>query len=197
MSPSSVSDYSGDEITDDELGNVDDPVSSTLFLWLSKHKLLTPIQDGLIIDLDIIQAHGKSSCSSCSIPSNIRFIGVGASDITKLRQNGYFTVAVRDSHLASSVRRADLVCSQSVHAATKKTLIKIKGLSEAKVEKIKEAIGKALVCGFCNHEITTMKIIEIPQPNAGFMTAMELGHQRKKVVKISTGSKQWDSILNG
>ena len=29
------------------------------------------------------------------------------------------------------------------------------------------------------------------------MTAMELGHQRKRVVKISTGSKQLDSILGG
>jgi meiotic recombination protein DMC1 len=32
---------------------------------------------------------------------------------------------------------------------------------------------------------------------AGFMTAMELGHVRKRVVKISTGSKQFDSILGG
>lgn len=29
------------------------------------------------------------------------------------------------------------------------------------------------------------------------MTAMELCHQRKRVVKISTGSKQFDSILGG
>lgn len=36
------------------------------------------------------------------------------------------------------------------------------------------------------------------QPSAnGFITAMELGHQRKRVVKISTGSKQLDSILGG
>jgi RecA/RadA recombinase len=36
------------------------------------------------------------------------------------------------------------------------------------------------------------------QPTAsGFMTAMELGHQRKRVVKISTGSKQFDAILGG
>lgn len=36
------------------------------------------------------------------------------------------------------------------------------------------------------------------QPSAsGFITAMELGHQRKRVVKISTGSKQFDTILGG
>lgn len=29
------------------------------------------------------------------------------------------------------------------------------------------------------------------------MTAAELGHQRKRVVRISTGSKQLDTILGG
>lgn len=38
----------------------------------------------------------------------------------------------------------------------------------------------------------------VTQPSAsGFITAMELCHQRKRVVKISTGSKQFDSILGG
>ena len=36
------------------------------------------------------------------------------------------------------------------------------------------------------------------QPSAsGFITAVELGHTRKRVCKISTGSKQLDSILGG
>lgn len=48
-----------------------------------------------------------------------------------------------------------------------------------KVEKIKEAIAKL-------------------QPSvSGFITAVELGHNRKRVCKISTGSKQLDSILGG
>ncbi|KAI9885125.1 MAG: Ribosomal RNA-processing protein 7 [Watsoniomyces obsoletus] len=68
---------------------------------------------------------------------------------------------------------------KSVHAATRKTLLKIRGLSEVKVEKIKEAIQKC-------------------QPSAfGFITAAELGQQRRRVVKISTGSKQLDAILGG
>ncbi|OAL70928.1 meiotic recombination protein dmc1 [Trichophyton violaceum] len=100
-------------------------------------------EDDFIVDIDGIQAHG-----------------VGAADITKLKVNGFYTVA-------------------SVHGATRKTLLKIKGFSEVKVEKIKEAIQKC-------------------QPSAsGFITAMELGHQRKRVVKISTGSKQFDTILGG
>ncbi|KAI1925693.1 carboxymethylenebutenolidase [Ophidiomyces ophidiicola] len=99
--------------------------------------------ENFIVDIDGIQAHG-----------------IGASDITKLKTNGFYTVA-------------------SVHGATRRTLLKIKGFSEIKVEKIKEAIQKC-------------------QPSAsGFMTAMELGHQRRRVVRVSTGSKQFDAILNG
>ncbi|MCJ1280966.1 Meiotic recombination protein dmc1 [Xylographa opegraphella] len=86
--------------------------------------------------------------------------GVGAADIIKLKTNGYYTVT-------------------SVHAATRKTLLKIKGFSEVKVEKVKEAVAKCL-------------------PSvSGFITAAELGHQRKRVVRISTGSKQLDAILGG
>ena len=36
------------------------------------------------------------------------------------------------------------------------------------------------------------------KPSAfGFITAAELGHQRRRVVRISTGSKQLDAILGG
>jgi meiotic recombination protein DMC1 len=35
------------------------------------------------------------------------------------------------------------------------------------------------------------------KPNgAGFMTSGDLAHVRKRCFRISTGSKQWDSILN-
>ncbi|CAF9929622.1 Meiotic recombination protein dmc1 [Imshaugia aleurites] len=115
-----------------------------------------------IVDIDGIQAHG-----------------VGAADITKLKANGYYTVAVGISDASSSQRPKFSDTSKSVHAATRKTLLKVKGFSEVKVEKIKEAIAKL-------------------QPSAsGFITAVELGHNRKRVCKISTGSKQLDSILGG
>lgn len=40
--------------------------------------------------------------------------------------------------------------------------------------------------------------IGLVQPSiSGFVTAVELGHHRKRVVKISTGSKQLDTILGG
>ncbi|KAK4915485.1 hypothetical protein LTR28_013547, partial [Elasticomyces elasticus] len=63
-------------------------------------------ENDFIVDIDEIQAHG-----------------VNAADITKLKSNGFYTVA-------------------SVTAATRKILLKIKGFSEIKVEKIKEAVNK-------------------------------------------------------
>ncbi|KAH7086316.1 meiotic recombination protein-like protein dmc1 [Paraphoma chrysanthemicola] len=99
--------------------------------------------DGLIVDIDAIQAHG-----------------IGAVDIAKLKANGYYTVA-------------------SVHSATRRNLLKIKGFSEIKVDKVKDAITKCQPAG------------------GGFQTAHELGQQRKRVLKISTGSKQLDTVLGG
>ncbi|KAL7780278.1 hypothetical protein CFE70_010300 [Pyrenophora teres f. teres 0-1] len=99
--------------------------------------------DGFIVDIDAIQAHG-----------------IGAVDIAKLKANGYYTIA-------------------SVHSATRRNLLKIKGFSEIKVDKVKDAIGKCQPSG------------------GGFQTAHELGQQRKRVIKISTGSKALDAVLGG
>jgi hypothetical protein len=66
-------------------------------------------QDGFIVDIDAIQAHG-----------------IGAVDIAKLKANGYYTIA-------------------SVHAATRRNLLKIKGFSEIKVDKVKDALAKCQV----------------------------------------------------
>ena len=59
----------------------------------------------------------------------------------------------------------------------KKELENIKGLNQAKVEKIQEAARK--IEGF------------------GFMKGTEFSEMRKKVLKISTGSKKFDSLLGG
>jgi hydroxymethylpyrimidine/phosphomethylpyrimidine kinase len=68
-------------------------------------------QDGFIVDIDTIQAHG-----------------IGAVDIAKLKANGYYTIA-------------------SVHSVTRRNLLKIKGFSEIKVDKVKDAITKCQVSG--------------------------------------------------
>lgn len=56
-------------------------------------------------------------------------------------------------------------------------MAKIKGLSETKVEKIKEAAGKLL--------------------NPGFVSALAQSEMREKVLHISTGSKAFDEMLGG
>ncbi|KAG2230282.1 hypothetical protein INT48_001524, partial [Thamnidium elegans] len=84
--------------------------------------------------------------------------GIGVADITKLKTAGVCTV-------------------RGVQMMTKKSLLKIKGLSETKVDKIKEAALKS--------------------QGPGFVTAKQIAIQREKVVKISTGSKQLDTLLGG
>ena len=53
--------------------------------------------------------------------------------------------------LLSDQKRLLAHTSKSVHAATRKTLLKVKGFSEVKVEKIKEAIAKLQVCRYARN----------------------------------------------
>ena len=75
-----------------------------------------------------------------------------------------------------------------------------------KVEKIKEAIAKCqvghrVICILTKGPASRKKrltVFAVFQPTlSGFVTAVELGHQRKRVCKITTGSKQLDTILGG
>ncbi|KEP62990.1 UNVERIFIED_CONTAM: meiotic recombination protein DMC1 family protein [Hammondia hammondi] len=85
--------------------------------------------------------------------------GINAADINKLKQAGYCTVL-------------------SIVQTTKKELCLVKGISEAKVEKIVEAAAKL---GMCNT----------------FITGVELVQKRGRVIKITTGSDQLDQLLGG
>jgi RecA/RadA recombinase len=42
-----------------------------------------------------------------------------------------------------------------------------------------------------------LSLMGLQPAGGGFQTAHELGQQRKRVLKISTGSKQLDTILGG
>ncbi|KAF8078846.1 Rad51-domain-containing protein [Lyophyllum atratum] len=64
-----------------------------------------------------------------------------------------------------------------VNMTTRRQMLKIKGMSEAKVEKIKEAAHKIL--------------------GSSFSTGVEVQDKRKRVMTISTGSKSVDAILGG
>ncbi|KAK9729100.1 Meiotic recombination protein dmc1 [Basidiobolus ranarum] len=69
------------------------------------------------------------------------------------------------------------VCFEAIQMTTRKNLCKIKGLSEAKVDKIKEAANKITACGF--------------------ISATEYFIQRQQVVKVTTGSEELDKLIGG
>lgn len=119
-------------------------------------------------------------------------------DISKLKNNGYYTIAVSDSLTeAFAVLSLTESLSQSVNIATKKKLENIKGFSETKVEKIKEAVKKCAVSLVpCHlHRSSTDNTL---QPSSGsFMTALDLADIRKRVIRVSTGSKQLDAMVGG
>lgn len=77
--------------------------------------------------------------------------GINVADIKKLKGAGICTI-------------------KGIQMSTKKKLCNIKGFSETKVDKIKEACQK----------IVTL----------GFMTALEVSDHRKQIFKISTGSSE-------
>uniref|UniRef100_A0A670KE30 Meiotic recombination protein n=1 Tax=Podarcis muralis TaxID=64176 RepID=A0A670KE30_PODMU len=60
---------------------------------------------------------------------------------------------------------------------TERALCNVKGLSEAKVEKIKEAANKLI--------------------EPGFLTAFEYSEKRRMVFHITTGSQEFDKLLGG
>jgi len=84
--------------------------------------------------------------------------GVSAADVKKLMEAGFHTV-------------------ESVAYATKKALCNVKGISEAKADKLQAEASKL-----------------IPM---GFTTATELHRQRQDIISITTGSKELDKLLGG
>nr|SVE83754.1 EOG090X0906 [Daphnia pulex] len=84
--------------------------------------------------------------------------GISGADIKKLQEAGYHTV-------------------ESVAYVPKKTLVTIKGVSEAKADKI---IAEA------------QKMVPM-----GFSTATEYHQKRAELVQVTTGSKELDKLLGG
>ncbi|CAO3576872.1 unnamed protein product [Absidia cylindrospora] len=77
----------------------------------------------------------------------------------------------------NKLKGAGICTISGVQMATKRSLLKVKGLSEAKVDKVKDAAAKLQVCGF--------------------LTGIEVSQKREHVMKISTGSQQLDTLLGG
>ncbi|CAH3162783.1 unnamed protein product [Porites lobata] len=84
--------------------------------------------------------------------------GINVADIKKLKSAGICTI-------------------KGVQMTTRRKMCQIKGISEAKMEKIKEAAAKLA--------------------NAGFVTALIYSDMRKMVFRISTGSSELDKLLGG
>lgn len=84
--------------------------------------------------------------------------GISTQDIMKLKQNGICTL-------------------KGVLMVTKKNMLKIKGMSEQKVEKIKDSATKLL--------------------GISFMTASTYAQKRESVYRFSTGSSDFDNLLGG
>lgn len=84
--------------------------------------------------------------------------GIGAADIKKLQAGGFHTI-------------------EDLLHVPKKAVLAVKGISEAKAEKLFEAISKVIKVGF--------------QPGTSIL------QDRKNVVRITTGSKALDDLLGG
>lgn len=84
--------------------------------------------------------------------------GINVADIKKLKSVGICTI-------------------KGIQMTTRRALSNVKGLSEAKVDKIKEAANKLI--------------------EPGFLTAFEYSEKRKMVFHITTGSQEFDKLLGG
>uniref|UniRef100_A0A8C2TNL0 Meiotic recombination protein n=1 Tax=Coturnix japonica TaxID=93934 RepID=A0A8C2TNL0_COTJA len=84
--------------------------------------------------------------------------GINVADIKKLKSVGICTI-------------------KGIQMTTRRALCNVKGLSEVKVDKIKEAANKLI--------------------EPGFLTAFEYSEKRKMVFHITTGSQEFDKLLGG
>jgi DNA repair protein RAD51 len=84
--------------------------------------------------------------------------GIASSDIKKMMEAGFFTV-------------------ESIAYAPKKNILAVKGISEAKAEKLMQEC----------HKLTPM----------GFTSAVAYHEARKEIVYVTTGAKEIDNLLGG
>ncbi|PIK43366.1 putative DNA repair protein [Apostichopus japonicus] len=84
--------------------------------------------------------------------------GINSNDVKKLEEAGFHTV-------------------ESVAYTTKKELCNIKGISEAKADKI---------------QVESMKLVPM-----GFTTATQFHQRRSEIIQLTSGSKELDKLLQG
>lgn len=102
--------------------------------------------------------------------------GISASDTDKLVKAGYHTV-------------------EAVAFTPKKQLLTVKGISEAKADKILTEGQLPFVC--CDTLGPKANRVACKMVPMGFTTATEIHSRRSELVHISTGSTGLDTILGG
>jgi DNA repair protein RAD51 len=110
-----------------------------------------------IAKLEVRLAYFPQIHDNFLFPSNEE-CGISAVDVRKLLESGYYTV-------------------ESIAYTPKKQLLNIKGISEAKADKIL---------------LEATKLVPM-----GFTTATEFHQRRAEIVYISTGSREFDKLLGG
>ncbi|EGF82629.1 hypothetical protein BATDEDRAFT_34351 [Batrachochytrium dendrobatidis JAM81] len=117
--------------------------------------------DQLVADQDVMldenDSTGEGQLDFMEI-DRLQDVGINQADIAKLKTQGITTI-------------------RGIQMATSRNLLKVKGFSEIKVEKIKDAASKLIA--------------------NGFITGTELAVRRKSVLRITTGSVQFDHLLGG
>lgn len=108
--------------------------------------------------MDAMTIHASEEDGTIQSIDELQNYGIGAADIQKLKQAGICTV-------------------KGVNMTSKRSLLKVKGMSEAKVDKIKETAAKMQDCGF--------------------VSALEYSMRRAIVFKLSTGCEELDRLLGG
>lgn len=78
-----------------------------------------------------------------------------------------------------------------------KNLAKIKGFSEIKVEKLKEAARKCSVRMILLSPLCDALLMLLKPDGRKFKTSAELLQERKSCFRLSTGSENWNKILKG
>lgn len=110
---------------------------------------------------DVAQQELENDAATFNAIDAMQALGINQSEIIKLKSAGFHTVG-------------------SVNKACSKQLVAIKGISEARCEKIKEVALKL-----------------DPTGGTAFITGTEAALRRRSVIKITTGSSALDAILGG
>ncbi|KFD50713.1 hypothetical protein M514_08369 [Trichuris suis] len=116
-----------------------------------------PVAENVLPAPNVVQQDAEESFGPKPI-SHLEQFGIPIGDIKKLSEAGFYTV-------------------ESVAFTPKKVLLEIKGISDAKADKILVEASKL-----------------VPM---GFTTATDFHQKRSEIIQITTGSKELDKLLQG